>query len=88
MHIVVLILVYLPEEKRAFICTFGLPCFLRPSCHLGPAKLNPYEPASSNRNAADSQHLCDLGFYSTSSLPTSCCWTFPIRYLDMANGKP
>ena len=43
MHIVVLILVYLPEEKRAFICTFGLPCFLRPPYHLGPAKLNPYE---------------------------------------------
>jgi len=35
-----LILVYLPEEKRKFICTFDLPCCLRPSCHLVPAQLN------------------------------------------------
>jgi uncharacterized protein YjbI with pentapeptide repeats len=33
--------IYLPEEKRTFICTLDPHCCLRPPCHLGPAQLNP-----------------------------------------------
>jgi hypothetical protein len=35
-----LVAIYLPEEKRTFICTFNLPCCLRPPCHLGLTQLD------------------------------------------------
>ena len=49
--------IYLPEEKRTFICVFDLPCCLKPPYRLRPVQLNPYEPVSSNRNATYSQQL-------------------------------
>jgi hypothetical protein len=36
------LIVYLPEEKDIYICTFDFPYPLStlPPCHLGPAQLN------------------------------------------------